>query len=341
VLRQVDRLMGEGHSPTHFARQMVRFLRNTLMAKIAGSDSSLLQISGDERARLSRTAELFSEEDLTRHLQIMLRTHGELGYRQEQRFHLELGLLKLAHAQRLLPIEQLLSEAASSSPAQRPSTPSTVSRPAVEPRRSALEPSRSYVSPFAADTARKGKPELSAESTGSGPRLVSAPAPAPAVVMGAAAPAAAMEEQAPVAQETIEEASPQIVEAPSGITSVRDAVLNAIGGQRMLASMLEIGEWSIAGNELVIKVAASPTVIDMSVGADAKRIIIATASGSLGLPVKLKILPGGTAQAAPQSTRASSNGSGRGRAEQEPVVKRLQEKFGAEIRTIIDYKHKR
>ena len=55
-------------------------------------------------------AQLFGEEDLTRHLQIMLRTHGELGYKQEQRFHLELGLLKMAHAQELLPIEQLLSE---------------------------------------------------------------------------------------------------------------------------------------------------------------------------------------------------------------------------------------
>ena len=71
----------------------------------------LLQISSDERQRVTRVSGLFSEEDLTRHLQIMLRTHGELGYRQEQRFHLELGLLKMAHAQRLLPIEQLLSEA--------------------------------------------------------------------------------------------------------------------------------------------------------------------------------------------------------------------------------------
>jgi DNA polymerase-3 subunit gamma/tau len=111
VLRIIDRLIGEGHSPTHFARQMVRFLRNTIVAKVAGGDSSLLQISGDERQRVARIADLFSEEDLARHLQIMLRTHGEIGYRQEQRFHLELGLLKMTHAQRLLPIEQLLSEA--------------------------------------------------------------------------------------------------------------------------------------------------------------------------------------------------------------------------------------
>ena len=112
VLRQVDHLISEGHSPTHFARQLVRFLRNATVAKVAGKDSSLLQVSSEERERVARVAEMFGEEDLTRHLQIMLRTHGELGYKQEQRFHLELGLLKMSHAQKLLPIEQLLSDVA-------------------------------------------------------------------------------------------------------------------------------------------------------------------------------------------------------------------------------------
>src|SRR5689334_9733738 len=36
VLRQVDRLLTEGHNPAHFARQMVRFLRNALVAKVGG-----------------------------------------------------------------------------------------------------------------------------------------------------------------------------------------------------------------------------------------------------------------------------------------------------------------
>src|SRR4030088_2078479 len=125
ILLLVDELISEGHSPAHFARQLVRFLRNVTVAKIAGKDSALLQISEDERARAARIAELFSEEDLARHLQIMLRTHGELGYRQDQRFHLELGLLKMAHAQRLLPLEQLLSEVAPSSSA----TPRAAGRP--------------------------------------------------------------------------------------------------------------------------------------------------------------------------------------------------------------------
>src|ERR1700726_4328183 len=54
VLRLVDRLINEGHSPIHFARQMVRFLRNAVVARVAGADSSLLQISSDERRRVAR-----------------------------------------------------------------------------------------------------------------------------------------------------------------------------------------------------------------------------------------------------------------------------------------------
>ncbi len=337
ILRLVDRLLGEGQNPAHFARQMVRFLRNAVVAKVAGGDSSLLQISSDERQRVSRVAELFSEEDLARHLQIMLRTHGELGYRQEQRFHLELGLLKMAHAQRLLPIEQLLSEAGVAS------APRNTSKPAAAPetRRADTAAARpNNVSPFAADSARKGlsKPELSADAAPqSGPRLVAGTS-AP-VVMGSAAPAEVVE-QAVEAAPQVESAIPQ--RHPAEQSDLRSAVLNALSdaGHRILVSMLEAGEWQVAGNELIIKLAASAAVIDMSVGADARRLAMATASGVLGRAVRLKVISGGTAQTAPIA-RAASNGGGRGRAEQDPIVRRMKEKFGAEIRTIIDYREKR
>ncbi|MHB1793700.1 MAG: hypothetical protein ACYCPO_01925, partial [Acidobacteriaceae bacterium] len=67
-------------------------------------------VSDEERARAERVAAVFSEEDLTRFLNSMLRTFDDLGYRQEQRFHLELGLLKLVHMQRLLPLEDLFRQ---------------------------------------------------------------------------------------------------------------------------------------------------------------------------------------------------------------------------------------
>jgi DNA polymerase-3 subunit gamma/tau len=335
VLKTTDRLLNEGQNPSHFAKQLVRFLRNAVVAKVAGSESSLLQISSDERNRVARVAELFSEEDLARHLQIMLRTHAELGYRQEQRFHLELGLLKMAHAQRLLPLEQLLSgaEPAKSTPdrklsltpeSKKPDAPAAAARP--------------FVSPFAADTARKGAPRMEAapEPASAPPRPAPALVSTPPVVMGSAAPAVGREPQL--------EATPAQPKASSNPDDVRSAVLNALdsAGLTMLSSMLAGGEWKIEGNELTIKVAASAALIDMSVSSEGRKIVIAAASGTLGRPMKLQVLPGGVPQAsAPRPTSSGANGSPRGRAEQEPVVRRMMEKFGAEIRTVIDYKQKK
>src|ERR1700721_3570939 len=103
-------------APWRCGLQFVRNLRDTVSAKIAGIGvdgagaggvaGELLQISADEQRRAGRSAAHFSEEELTRFLQVMLRTFDELGYRQEQRFHFELGLLKLCPLPPLRPIEE-------------------------------------------------------------------------------------------------------------------------------------------------------------------------------------------------------------------------------------------
>jgi DNA polymerase-3 subunit gamma/tau len=349
ILQLVDRLIGDGQNPTHFARQMVRFLRNAIVAKVAGKESALLQLSSDERERVSRVAEAFSEEDLTRHLQIMLRTHSELGYRQEQRFHLELGLLKMSHAQRLLPIEQLLSEAGMLGQAQpRPAPLKPTALPAPSKAES-LPPARpNFVSPFAADSARKGgsKPQMAAEAP---LRATSSPAPAVVqqpVIMGSAV-ASAVEEVTPA----IEMPQPGPVSVPDPVTNevtasaeqIRESVLAALAGQTMASSMLEAAEWQLGAGELVIKIASSAAVIDMSIGAEAKRLIVATASEATSGAVRLRLVP------VESVTQTSSNGSAprapvgslRSRVEQDPVVRKMKEKFGAEIRTVIDHTQKR
>jgi len=357
ILVLVDELIGEGHSPTHFARQLVRFLRNVTVAKIAGKDSALLQISSDERARVARIANLFSEEDLTRHLQIMLRTYGELGYRQEQRFHLELGLLKMAHAQRLLPIEQLLSDAAPIKQKRIDIAASAeVPRPGLARTAPPASARSSSVSPFAADSARKGSPKAEASgdtvafadkafadkhalSAVEGSVRATHPSGATSanvVIMGSAAPA--MEELSlePEAQP----AAHIEAKAEANAESLRDAVLNALGNQQMLVSLLENAEWRLEGNTLIAKAAASSTMIEMSFTADARRVASAAASGLAGKAIKMLVEPGGALQATSPARRSSSNGSARSRAEQDPVVQRMQEKFGAEIRTVIDYREK-
>ena len=130
VLSIVGRLLDAGNGAPQLARQFVRYLRNTIVAKVTnlapgteatGIAADLLQISPEERNRAARSASLFTEEELSRFLSIVLRTFDELGYRQEQRFHLELGLLKLVHVQRLVPIEELLSQLG----AKPTSTPNT------------------------------------------------------------------------------------------------------------------------------------------------------------------------------------------------------------------------
>jgi DNA polymerase-3 subunit gamma/tau len=128
---------------------------------------------------------------------------------------------------------------------------------------------------------------------------------------------------------------------------LQNAVLQALtdGNQRILVSMLSAGEWSIQGNELVIKIEESQTVVDMSLSSEAKRLAIASASGVMGRAVKLRVVPGATVTR--HENKRNGGGahapgpSGRGRAEQDPVVRRMQEKFGAQVRTVIDYRDKR
>jgi DNA polymerase III subunit gamma/tau len=344
VLRLTDKLISEGQNPTHFARQMSRFLRNVIVAKVAGSDSELLQISSDERQRVGRVAEAFSEEDLARYLQIMLRTHSELGYKQEQRFHLELGLLKMAHATRLLPLEQLLSEAGAGEMGSRAGGPRPAVAAAVPERPRSADPSFASrpgkLSPFNADSARKSGgsgSKLSAEETA--PVAMGAGA---SVVMGAAAPAIAPENDD---EESLPDSQSEPQAQGSTTDHLRGAVVSALenGGHRTLAYMLDAGEWSLQGNELTVKVAAAPAVLDMAFGAEGKKIANTAATGAAGRPLKVMLVGGGanSNSSKPRTAAPVGNGGSRNRALQDPVVQRMREKFGAEVRTIIDHKEKR
>jgi DNA polymerase-3 subunit gamma/tau len=327
ALRLLDRLMIEGHNPAHFARQLVRFLRNTVVAKVAGDDSSLLQISSDERARVGRVAAQFSEEDLARFLQIILRTFDELGYRQEQRFHLELGVLKLVHAQRILPLEQILSQAAGGTEkvvegqratALRPpavvassSAPAAMGGPSARP---------STVSPFEADRARKGRsfdPEMSA-----------APSSAQAQTSAAATTVA------------VEEPHPS--EDPGTILGHVVVALEKMPGGDNLASTLAEGAAAIQGNELIITVARPQSVIPFIMNAEQRQIATAAAASAAGRTLKVTIVGGAKPDANGSAVvvRPRNGASARSRAAEDPIVQRMREKFGAEIRTVIDHREK-
>ncbi len=317
VLRQVDRLLTEGHNPAHFARQMVRFLRNTLVAKVGGADSQLLQISDDERARVSRIAGSFSEEDLARFLQIMLRTHGELGYKQEQRFHLELGLLKLVHAQRLLPLEALLSDTTPSAggpPPRNEPTPragSTLSSRDMARGFASASAAASRPSPFESDRSRKSGGIDSAATPKTEP-----PSYAPA----------------------LEEGRTPVPESSATIEGIRSAVMQAL---ETAGVRLQVFGIDLNGNELVVQLGVVQSLLASAMSTDAQRQVAQAASQAAGRPLKLKLAPKPAGASTAAAPRAVSGPGTKSRAAEDPVVKRMQEKFGAQIRTVIDYRDKR
>jgi len=110
MLEIVAELESAGKNLQHFCRELARYFRNLLVAQITGKDTRLIAASGPEQAHLRDVAGRFSEEDLTRWLQLSLDIYGQLQYSLQPRMHLELGLMRLVHAGRLRPLEEVLKE---------------------------------------------------------------------------------------------------------------------------------------------------------------------------------------------------------------------------------------
>ncbi|MEX2264456.1 MAG: DNA polymerase III subunit gamma/tau [Bryobacteraceae bacterium] len=108
MLAIVDELERTGQNLQHFSRELARYFRNLLVARIG--EPRLIAASSEERERMARTAAAFSEEDLTRYLQLSLDLFRDLQYSLQPRLHLELGLVRMVHAGRLIAIEEALAK---------------------------------------------------------------------------------------------------------------------------------------------------------------------------------------------------------------------------------------
>ncbi|MFZ1086865.1 MAG: DNA polymerase III subunit gamma/tau [Terracidiphilus sp.] len=366
LMEQLNLLVNAGHSPSSLARQMVRYLRNTLMAKLGGAETELLQISGDERARAARTALLFTEEEITRNLQIVLRTFDDLNYRQEQRFHLELGLLKLIHAQRLLPLEELLSGVAAGGgfrSAQSSAAPASAPRPAASPLRPAAPPAPSApaapppLSPFGPAGGGWGsKMESGAQAGSAAAPVAMMERPAPAAVsafQGAtpfpAAPAVGYASGFASGESMTEGAlakAPQAAVAPTSLPSI-EAIRHAVGcalvegGHVSAAQLLGAGEWAIDGSSLRIEVAGlGKKMLALTVNAAAEKIIRQELQ-RLGAPARFLVVPGeGAASSMPAPMAAPIAGSIQEAALADPLVQRAREIFKAEVRSVVDMRQR-
>jgi DNA polymerase-3 subunit gamma/tau len=355
VIEEINRLLNAGNSPSQLARQFVHYLRNTLMARIDGEVSELLQISPDERARAARSAALFSEEDLTRFLQVMLRTFDELNYRQEQRFHLELGLIKLVHLGRLLPVEEFLSRLPVSAAGNAPSAP----RPQPSTGRAAISPSGPGVSappetpkpafsPFEADRNRKITGESApATQRARTPLETASRAAESAPIKAPSVPAASAPQETTsgaLALAAVAETTPDASDHLD-LDQIRDAVTGALNsaGHNTAAVLLTNSRWSEKGaSNLEVEVPARKTMLSLTINAEAEKIC-KDALRSIHVKRKLQFIPGEGAPAAENSTapKVAPNGSIQARALDHPLVKQAQELFQAEVRSVLDLREKK
>lgn len=109
MIEIVLELERSGQSLQHFCRELSRYFRNLMVAKVAGANTRLIAASPAEVKKLAETAAGFSEPDLTRYLQITLDLFRELQYALQPRLHLELGLVRLTQAAKLANIEEVLA----------------------------------------------------------------------------------------------------------------------------------------------------------------------------------------------------------------------------------------
>jgi DNA polymerase-3 subunit gamma/tau len=154
MLEVVDELERNGHNLQHFSRELARYFRNLLVARISGADTRLVAASAAQRQKLAQIASQFSEEDLSRYLQLSLDLFHDLQFSLQPRFHLEIGLVRLVQAARLLPIEEALAQLSGAAGTARDRGP----RPAPKAVPAPPPPPRTGPSPFDLDRAKKTAP---------------------------------------------------------------------------------------------------------------------------------------------------------------------------------------
>ena len=335
MLEVVDELERNGRNLQHFARELARYFRNLLVARVAGAETRLIAASAAQRERLAEIARGFSEEDLTRYLQLALDLFRDLQSSLQPRFHLEIGLVRLVQAGKLLPIEEALAQIGSGSAGETGSSGPgpAASAPSAAPPRQAAPPPRSGPSPFELDRARK------ATSRPPEPQSSGANALAPAVAsvpVAAATPAAdAPVSAAPPAARPTD--SPTAGPAPAGdwrqkvhaalielgMPFTADAVENA----RVAEANGELQFFATKADSLALAEADLSKAVRAVAGRPMRIRVTVTEEARPGTPITPVARP-----AAPDEDELSR------RALANPEVQRFREVFGGEVRKVRNLK---
>jgi DNA polymerase-3 subunit gamma/tau len=126
------------------------------------------------------------------------------------------------------------------------------------------------------------------------------------------------------------------------IEEVRDAIVAALaaGGHNSAAQLLGAGEWKIEGTSVHVAAPIRKKMISLTVSAAAEKIIRQELQ-RLGAPSRFLVTPGEeTGTTATVAVPMAAAGSVQEAALAHPLVKRAQEIFKAEVRSVVDLRQK-
>ena len=169
LLDVVEIVVDQGLNLQQFVREFLPRIRDLLLAKLNIADKILA--TPEERSTIVTQAGSFSEQDLVRFFDMLLRLENDLRWTSEPRFHLEVACIKLAKVGQLRDIEEVIRDLKSGSPAGPDPAPVT-SKP---------KPSRTVRSVNTEQRAEPATPSLRTPGPAAGeekPRPVSPPPPA-------------------------------------------------------------------------------------------------------------------------------------------------------------------
>src|SRR6266513_2876402 len=109
LIENVAIVIDQGLSVQQYVREFIGRVRDLLVMKL-GLEEKILGSAEEKRAMASR-ADAFSEQDLIRFFDMLLRLESELRWTSQPRFHLEVGFIKLAKIGHVRDIEDVLREA--------------------------------------------------------------------------------------------------------------------------------------------------------------------------------------------------------------------------------------
>jgi DNA polymerase-3 subunit gamma/tau len=344
ALGLVHAFQKEGRNLQHFCREAIRHMRNLLIARVCGADSDLIAATPDQRPALAGSAARFSEEDLTRFFNILLQTDDDLRRKPDPRVHLEMGLLRLIHAGRLAPLEELLADLGGASgnggtaktSAARASAP--VAAPAWSPKKEMASAAVASANSAAAPSSFTAPAWMQRREPAMKPAAAGARAIQPSVAESkpiiADEKAAEREAQFETSREQPEQSENPV--AARGVTTEQVAEIRVAiqAQQKFLGELIEHAHrWELEGAELRIYFATEKRAFaEMVEGRDSLEKIRATAGKVLNRAVRVCAkMESVAATAANAPQEPSGTKELWEQFERDPMVRSMLQRFGGRI----------